>query len=88
MTFLCSEEMGSLPVRSESARSDEALVDITPSPPRPRFQAGGERVVGFLVVGFGVMVRRIIGTGHPAAAQAGQEGSQRIRVSLAVQAVI
>jgi hypothetical protein len=37
------------------AMSDEALVDVAPSPPRSRLQAGGQRVVGFLVVCPGVL---------------------------------
>jgi hypothetical protein len=39
------------------ARSDETLVDVAPSPPRSRLQAGGQRVVGFLVVRPGVLAR-------------------------------
>ena len=39
------------------AVSDETLVDVAPSPPRSRFQAGGQRVVGFLVVRPGVLAR-------------------------------
>jgi hypothetical protein len=39
------------------ARSDETLVDVAPSPLRPRLQAGGERVVSLLVVRPGVPVR-------------------------------
>ena len=37
------------------AVSDETLVDVAPSPPRSRLQAGGQRVVGFLVVRPGVL---------------------------------
>jgi hypothetical protein len=39
------------------AMSDETLVDVAPSPLRPRLQAGGERVVSLLVVRPGVPVR-------------------------------
>jgi hypothetical protein len=38
------------PWRPGWPRSDETLVDVAPSPPRFRLQAGGQRVVGFLVV--------------------------------------
>ena len=37
------------------AMSDETLVDVAPSPPRPRLQAGGQRVVGLLVVRPGML---------------------------------
>ena len=37
------------------AVSDETLVDVAPSPPRSRLQAGGQRVVGFLVVRPGML---------------------------------
>ena len=48
----------SLPLlRGRLAMSDETLVDVAPSPLRPRLQAGGERVVGLLVVRPGVPVR-------------------------------
>jgi hypothetical protein len=47
----------SRPLRGRSAGSDETLVDVAPSPLRPRLQARGERVVGLLVVRPGVPVR-------------------------------
>src|SRR5580658_5730878 len=59
--------------------SDKALVDVAPSPPRTRFQAGGQRVVGFLVMRPGVLARRVAGTGHPAAGQADREGRRAVR---------
>ena len=37
--------------------SDETLVDVAPSPPRSRLEAGGQRMVGFLVVRPGVLAR-------------------------------
>jgi hypothetical protein len=37
------------------AMSDETLVDVAPSPPRSRLQAGGQRMVGLLVVRPGVL---------------------------------
>jgi hypothetical protein len=39
------------------AVSDETLVDVAPSPPQTRLEAGGERVVGLLVVSPGVPAR-------------------------------
>jgi hypothetical protein len=68
--------------------SDETLVDVAPSQARSRPQASDHRVVGLLVVRSGVVVRRVIGTGHPAAAQADDEGRRAVRVVLAVPAVI
>src|ERR1700722_3999274 len=50
--------------------SDEALVHVTPSPRRVLRETGGDRVVGLLVVRPGVPVRRVIGTGDPAAGPA------------------
>ena len=38
-------------------RSDETLVDVAPSPPRFQLQAGGQRVVGLLVVRPGMAAR-------------------------------
>ena len=37
------------------AVSDETLMNVAPSPPRSRLQAGGQRVVGLLVVRPGVL---------------------------------
>jgi hypothetical protein len=39
------------------ALSDQTLVDVAPSPPRRRLQAGGQRVVGLLVVRPGMAAR-------------------------------
>jgi hypothetical protein len=43
--------------RTALAVSDETLMNVAPSPPRSRLQAGGQRVVGLLVVRPGVPVR-------------------------------
>src|SRR5207248_10047284 len=41
--------------QSGRPRSDETLVDVAPSPPRSRLEAGGYRVVGFFVVRPGML---------------------------------
>ena len=74
--------------RRHPTGSDETLVDVAPSPACSRLQGGDHRVVGLLVVRSGVVVRRVIGTGHPAAGQADDESRRAIRVVLAVPAVI
>jgi hypothetical protein len=70
------------------AGSDEAPVDVAPSPVRSRLQASDHRVVGLLVVRSGVVVRRVIGAGDPAAGQADDESRRAPRAVLAVPAVI
>src|ERR1700733_3581482 len=68
--------------------SDETLMDVAPPPPRIRCQAGGQRVIGFLVMRPGVLAWRVAGTGHPAAGQADREGRRAVRAVPAVRAVI
>src|ERR1700746_2207412 len=68
--------------------SDETLVDVAPSPPRSRLPAGGQWVVGLLVVRPGVLAGRVVGAGHPAAGQADHKGRPAVRAVLAVPAMI
>ena len=84
------DETGSRDARCSRTEfpSDETLVDIAPSPRRSRREPGRDRMVGFLVVRPGVPVRRVIGTGHPAAGQADDESRRAAREALAVPAVI
>src|SRR6266498_5012163 len=50
--------------------SHDALVDVAPPPSRAWLAGGNNRVVGLLIVRLGVLVRRGIRAGHPAARQA------------------
>jgi hypothetical protein len=52
------------------APSDGALMDITPAVAAVLFQRDGDGMVGFLIVGLGVLVGGVVGAGHPAAGQA------------------
>ncbi len=63
-------------------------MNVAPSPGRSRREAGGDRVIRFLVVRPGVLVRRVIGAGHPAAGQADREAGLPVRLVPAVPAGI
>jgi hypothetical protein len=73
--------------RGPTRGSEETLVDVAPSPGRSRRKPSGDRVVGLLVVRPGVLVRRVIGTGHPAAGQADHKAHRGARAVPAVPAV-
>jgi hypothetical protein len=69
------------------AGSDGTLVDVAPSPRRIQRKTGSDRMVGLLVVRPGVLVRRVIRTGHPAAGQADHKVRPAARGARTVPAV-
>jgi len=69
------------------AGSDGTLVHVAPSPRRIQRKTGRDRMVGLLVVRPGVLVRRVIGTGDPAASQADHKARMVVQAVPAVPAV-
>src|SRR5450755_4237837 len=62
-----SRAMGSRAAPKRAPISDDAVMDVAPTRPRPGSQPNGDGVVGFLVVGSRMPVRGVIRAGHPAA---------------------
>jgi hypothetical protein len=50
--------------------SNGALMDVAPTRSRAGPQRAGDGMVGLFIVGLGVLIRGIIGAGHPAAGEA------------------
>ena len=85
--ILCWEAKTSNSFLEFSIRLDETLVYVAPSPRPSRRKAGGDRVVSLLVVRLGVLVRRVIGTGDPAAGQADHKACLAVSAAPAVLTV-